>query len=171
MRANRYTLLSDGELPSKGIGGLLLARAIVAFLALPGVVALAAPLVLAAGNHPNPHNLVLAGALLFMGSLLLGWCVREFYVAGRGTLAPWAPPQRLVVSGPYRITRNPMYIAVGLILAGWAVLYWSAALLIYAMSIGIAFQLRVLHGEEPRLARTFGAAWESYRAQTKRWLW
>jgi protein-S-isoprenylcysteine O-methyltransferase Ste14 len=97
--------------------------------------------------------------------------VREFYVAGRGTLAPWAPPQHLVVSGPYRFSRNPMYIAVGLILAGWAVLYQSPALWIYALLVGLAFHLRVLFGEEPRLARTFGAAWESYRAVTKRWLW
>jgi len=143
----------------------------VAFLALPGVVAFAAPLALIAGIRPRPHNSVFAGALFSIGGLLLGWCVREFYVAGRGTLAPWAPPQRLVVSGPYRYTRNPMYIAVGLILAGWALLYGSAALLIYAILVAIAFQLRVLFGEEPRLARAFGAAWASYRAQTKRWLW
>jgi len=149
----------------------VLARAIVAFLALPGVVALAAPLALVAGNRPQPRNDVPAGALFIMGGLLLGWCVREFYVAGRGTLAPWAPPQRLVVSGPYRYTRNPMYIAVAMILAGWAVLYGSAALLVYALLTGIAFQLRVVFGEEPRLARAFGAAWASYRGQTKRWLW
>jgi protein-S-isoprenylcysteine O-methyltransferase Ste14 len=135
------------------------------------VVALAVPLALAAGHRPNPHTGVIAGALFLAGGLLLGWCVREFYVAGRGTLAPWAPPQQLVVSGPYRYSRNPMYIAVGLILAGWAVLYCSSVLLIYAASVGVAFQLRVLFGEEPRLARSFGAAWESYRAQTKRWLW
>jgi protein-S-isoprenylcysteine O-methyltransferase Ste14 len=97
--------------------------------------------------------------------------VRPFASPPPGTLAPWAPPQQLVVSGPYRYSRNPMYVAVGLILAGWAVLYWSSALWIYALLAGFGFQLRVLFGEEPRLARTFGAAWESYRALTKRWLW
>ncbi|HLQ13743.1 MAG TPA: isoprenylcysteine carboxylmethyltransferase family protein [Steroidobacteraceae bacterium] len=146
-------------------------KALVAFLALPGVVAFAAPFALVGGRLPDPQRAVYAGALFFMGGLpLLLWCVGEFYIAGRGTLAPWAPPQYLVVSGPYRFSRNPMYIGVTLILAGWAVLYWSLALMIYLVAVGIAFQLRVLTGEEPGLARSFGPAWESYRVRTKRWL-
>jgi protein-S-isoprenylcysteine O-methyltransferase Ste14 len=145
-------------------------NALVAFLALPGVVAFAAPFALVAGRHPDPQTRVYAGALFITGGLLLLWCVREFYVAGRGTLAPWAPPQHLVISGPYRFSRNPMYIAVSVILAGWAVLYRSYALMIYLTVVGIAFQLRVLLGEEPGLARIFGPAWESYRVRTKRWL-
>src|ERR1700688_695755 len=134
-------------------GSHLLARAILAFLALPGVVAMAVPLALVAGNRPNPRASAFAGALLLFGGLLMGWCVREFYVAGRGTLAPWAPPQQLVVSGPYRFSRNPMYIAVSLILAAWSILYRSSALWIYALAVGLAFQVRILFGEEPRLAR------------------
>ena len=155
-------------------GSHSLAQALLAFLALPGVVAIAVRFALAAGNRPDGHTGALAGALagalFLLGGLLLGWCVREFYVAGRGTLAPWAPPLQLVVSGPYRYSRNPMYIAVALILAGWAVFYWSSALLVYAVRTGVGCQLRVLFGEEPRMARAFGAAWESYRARTKRWL-
>ena len=145
-------------------------KALVAFLALPGVVAFAAPFALLAGRHPDPQTALYAGVLLITGGLLLLWCVREFYVAGRGTLAPWAPPQHLVVSGPYRFSRNPMYIGVTLVLTGWAVLYWSNALMIYLIVVAIAFQLRVLLGEEPALARSFGPAWESYRVRTKRWL-
>ena len=49
---------------------------------------------------------------LLVGSIGLLWCVRDFYVRGRGTLAPWAPPEHLVVIGLYRFTRNPMYIAI-----------------------------------------------------------
>ncbi|HKC17310.1 MAG TPA: isoprenylcysteine carboxylmethyltransferase family protein [Steroidobacteraceae bacterium] len=145
-------------------------KALVAFLVLPGVVTFAAPFALATGRHPDPQSGVYAAVLFITGGLLLLWCVREFYVAGRGTLAPWAPPRHLVVSGPYRFSRNPMYIAVSVILAGWAALYWSYALMIYLTMVGIAFHLRVLLGEEPALASAFGPAWESYRARTKRWL-
>ncbi|HMI38242.1 MAG TPA: hypothetical protein VK505_11520 [Steroidobacteraceae bacterium] len=83
-------------------------NALVAFLVLPGVVAFAAPFALVAGRHPDPQTRVYAAVLFIMGGLLLLWCVREFYLAGRGTLAPWAPPRHLIVSGPYRFSRNPM---------------------------------------------------------------
>ena len=145
-------------------------NALVAFLVLPGVVAFVAPYALVAGRRPDPQTRGYAVVLFIMGGLLPLWCVREFYLAGRGTLAPWAPPRHRGVSGPYRFSRNPMYIAVSVILAGWAVLYWSYALMIYLTVVGITFHLRVMLGEEPALARTFGPAWESYRARTKRWL-
>ena len=93
----------------------------------------------------------------------------EFYVAGRGTLAPWAPPERLVCSGPYRFSRNPMYVGVALILISWAVLFSSLILTAYAAIVLLAFHIRVIVGEEPRLARTFGADWQSYRTRVPRW--
>ena len=150
----------------------MLWRAILAFLALPGMVAFAVPLWLAwserarrgAALWPAAWLVVLAGA-----SLLL-WCVREFYVAGRGTLAPWAPPRSLVASGPYRLSRNPMYIAVILVLLGWAALFRSRTLLVYALAVAIAFHLRVVVSEEPWARRTFGADWENYRARVPRWI-
>jgi protein-S-isoprenylcysteine O-methyltransferase Ste14 len=105
-----------------------------------------------------------------IGTLLLLWCVRDFYVAGKGTLAPWDPPQSLVVVGLYRWSRNPMYVAVSLILVGWAVAYSSQPLLIYALAVMALFYLRVVFGEEPWLARTHGEQWAQYRARVPRWL-
>jgi protein-S-isoprenylcysteine O-methyltransferase Ste14 len=101
---------------------------------------------------------------------LLLSCVREFYVAGRGTLAPWAPPVRLVTSGPYRFSRNPMYVAVLLVLSGWAWGFRSMRLVVYAAAVTLAFHLRVLLHEEPFLNRTHGAVWLRYRARVPRWL-
>jgi protein-S-isoprenylcysteine O-methyltransferase Ste14 len=148
----------------------MLGRAIFAFVALPGIVAFAIPLVLALSTHSLPTQRPPGLLVLVLGLLLLMWCVREFYVAGRGTLAPWMPPKYLVVSGPYRYCRNPMYVGVDLILLGWAILYWSALLLAYAAGVAVAFHLRVVLAEEPRAARTFGEAWGVYREQTPRWL-
>lgn len=149
------------------VGDWLLVRAMLAFVALPGTVAFLIPLLL----FPHSHSFdVIALSALLPGVLLLLWCVREFYVQGKGTLAPWSPPQRLVTSGPYRWSRNPMYVAVTLINAGWAWCFHAPALWIYLGVVVVAFWARVLWFEEPWAARTFGTEWESYRARVRRWL-
>lgn len=139
----------------------------MAFLALPGTVAFAIPLLWLA---PRDQSLEAMGIFpLTIGVILLLWCVRDFYVAGRGTLAPWAPPRELVVVGLYRFSRNPMYIAVVLVLLGWAVAFRSPLLTIYTLAIAIAFHLRVVFGEEPWLARTHGDRWFRYKHEVPRW--
>jgi len=144
-------------------------RALLAFLALPGVVAFAVPagwLVADGRTHVEQPLGLLVGGLGVVGLLR---CVRDFYVAGRGTLAPWAPPQSLVVVGLYRYSRNPMYVAVLLILLGWAWSFGSAGLGIYAAGVAVAFHLRVVLGEEPWLSRTHGQAWADYASRVRRW--
>ena len=147
-------------------------RGLIAFLALPGVVAFLVPLgLMASGRGTSLVNVNGWGAVpLAFGTGLLLVCVREFYVAGRGTLAPWSPPVALVVSGPYRWSRNPMYVAVLLILAGWTIGYRSWLLAVYTGAVCLAFNLRILLHEEPWLARTFGGSWVTYRDQVRRWL-
>lgn len=108
--------------------------------------------------------------LVVFGTVSLLWCVRDFYVSGKGTLAPWAPPQELVVVGLYRYSRNPMYVAVALILLGWAVSFRSYGLLGYTLAVVIAFHLRVVLSEEPWLARMHGSAWQQYTRHVRRWL-
>lgn len=147
----------------------LLPRALTAFLALPGVVAFAVPLLLLRPREAG-WTIAAPGAIVVgAGTILLAWCVREFYVAGSGTLAPWAPPKHLVVSGPYRYSRNPMYVAVLCIVSGWALGYRSAAIGLYALGLLVAFQLRILWHEEPVLARTHGDQWRAYAARVPRW--
>jgi protein-S-isoprenylcysteine O-methyltransferase Ste14 len=91
-------------------------------------------------------------------------------VAGRRTLAPWSPPRHLVTTGLYRYSRNPMYVAVTSMLSGWALCFAASTLAIYTGFVIGAFHLRVVYGEEPWLARTFGVEWENYRARVPRWL-
>jgi protein-S-isoprenylcysteine O-methyltransferase Ste14/pimeloyl-ACP methyl ester carboxylesterase len=147
-----------------------LASAAFALLALPGVVAGAIPFVLVRlfDRDAAFHAAGLAG--LVPGVLLIGWCVREFFVAGRGTLAPWDPPRRLVTTGPYRYSRNPMYVAVGLMLVGWAIAFRTPWLWVYAVGILVAFHVRVVRHEEPRLLRTFREEWTRYARHVPRWL-
>ena len=154
-----------------------LARALLAFLALPGIVAFAVPMLVAAGlSRPddaipltesfNPIGLI----PLLAGSALLLWCARDFYVAGKGTLAPWDPPRNLVTGGAYRLSRNPMYVAVSLILLGWALGFASAALLLYTAAVMTAMHVRVVIAEEPYLARAHRVEWERYRVRVPRWI-
>lgn len=148
----------------------MFARALIAFIAMPGMVAFALPLGwLWQGDQfhvVHPSGL----AVLTAGSVGLLWCVRDLYVHGKGTLAPWAPPQRLVVVGLYRWSRNPMYLCVLLVLLGWAATLACAGLLGYAVFIAVAFHLRVVLGEEPWLAERHGAAWQSYAGRVPRWV-
>lgn len=149
----------------------MFARALIAFLVLPGMVAFVIPgtWLWRTGHAQLAQPLGLV--VLAVGIVALFWCVRDFYVSGKGTLAPWAPPAQLVIVGLYRYSRNPMYVAVALVLLGWAIAFASPGLLVYAGVVVAAFHLRVVRGEEPWLARTHGRAWEQYRERVPRWLW
>lgn len=147
----------------------LVLRALAAFLVLPGVVAFAVPLLWIRPSG-TPFSSLRGGLPLLAGTALLLWCALEFYRRGRGTLAPWDPPRALVIAGPYRYSRNPMYVGVLLILIGWALAFASTALAAYAAVMAIVFHLRVLWFEESYLAETYPAAWDAYRRRVPRWL-
>jgi protein-S-isoprenylcysteine O-methyltransferase Ste14 len=145
-------------------------RALFAFVACPGIVGFLVP-ILFVGLDAFQRPFRLLGLIpLALGTVLLLWCVRDFYVVGKGTLAPWSPPRHLVAVGLYRYSRNPMYIAVNLVLLGWAIGFWSRGLLVYALAVMLAFHLRVVLAEELWLARTHGEEWERYKARVPRWL-
>jgi len=151
------------------VNGLFL-RAALAVLALPGMVAFVIPLLVLTPARDR-HWVEPWGLLpLVLGLVILALTVREFYVAGRGTLAPWSPPRTLVTTGLYRLSRNPMYVGVLLILIGWAISLRSWPIAIYAAVVAIAVHLRVLLHEEPFLAGRHPEAWALYRARVGRWL-
>ncbi len=149
---------------------MLFFRALLAFLVLPGLVAGLVPVLILSGQPGVGRGPCWAWVLLGAGLAVLLACVREFYVAGKGTLAPWQPPRRLVTTGLYRFSRNPMYVGVLLVVGGWALAAGSAVLGWYAAFLAAGFHLRVLFYEEPVLKKMFGPEWERYRAQTRRWL-
>jgi protein-S-isoprenylcysteine O-methyltransferase Ste14 len=142
---------------------------VLAFIALPGVIGYLVPLLIAPDTFAARATWRWGGLIMVAaGTSLLLWCVREFYVSGKGTLAPWSPPQHLVTAGLYRWSRNPMYVALAVVLLGWSTTYASFDLLIYACAAVVAFHLRVILYEEPRLA-AFGDDWVNYRARVRRW--
>lgn len=144
-------------------------RKLIAILLLPGVVAFLVPIAIlwASGTSrsPNPGGLL----LIIIGLSGLMMCIRDFRVIGRGTLAPWNPPEHLVTVGLYRHSRNPMYIAVAVMVFGWAAAFGSPGLMVYAVVVTFTFHLRVVYGEEPALARRFGDEWAEYSGRVPRW--
>ncbi|MGD8276556.1 MAG: isoprenylcysteine carboxylmethyltransferase family protein [Gemmatimonadota bacterium] len=109
-------------------------------------------------------------AAVLVGGAVALWCVLAFALIGRGTPAPFDPPRRLVVRGPYRFVRNPMYVGAGVALAGAAGYYESTALLAFTAGFALATHLFVLLYEERALRTRFGADYEDYRRHVRRWL-
>lgn len=103
------------------------------------------------------------------GAAVALWCVLTFATIGKGTPAPFDPPRKLVIRGPYRFVRNPMYIGAGLALAGATLFYGSLPLLIYTVAFFLVTHLFVVLYEEPTLRRTFGQDYEMYCSKIKRW--
>lgn len=113
---------------------------------------------------------VIACGLIIGGVFVLLSGVWRFATDGRGTPSPTAPAQRLVIAGPYRYVRNPMYIAVGAVIAGQALLCFSWPIVGYLVAFTAAVIAFVLLYEEPSLARTFGTEYEEYRRTVPRWI-
>lgn len=107
---------------------------------------------------------------VFFGGAIYLSCIWRFAHLGRGTPAPIDPPKKLVVSGAYRFTRNPMYIAVLSVILGESVLFASGRLLAYGLLVLGVFYLFVVFYEEPTLRRQFGSSYETYCARIPRWL-
>lgn len=104
-----------------------------------------------------------------MGAVVALWCVLAFASIGKGTPAPFDPPCRLVVRGPYRFVRNPMYIGAGVALGGAALFYGSWPLLVYASFLFLAAHLFVVKYEEPHLQHIFGEEYVAYCRRVRRW--
>lgn len=112
-----------------------------------------------------------AAMVLGAAGVVLGlWCVGFFAVIGKGTPAPFDPPRNLVIRGPYRFVRNPMYIGAYLVLAGTALYYHSLGVAIFLCLVVAWSVLMVLFKEEPALRKTFGAEYEDYCLHVGRWL-
>lgn len=156
-------------------GSLLLAlRSLLWTVLLPGMIAGFIPWrYLGVGSAQvdwrNPRQLA-ALVVIAAGVLLLATCIWEFARSGRGTLSPVDPPKHLVVRGLYRYVRNPMYVAVTLIVLGEALLLWSRDLLLYWGVFFAMVNIFVIGYEEPYLRNRFGAEYEDYTRRVGRWL-
>jgi len=138
---------------------------------VPGTVSVYLPQALKYGGTELAVAWRYSGAALVVcGALIYSWCAWNFVSKGLGTPAPIAAPRVLVVSGPYRCTRNPMYVGVAGVIFGQALFYGAKTVAIYGCAVVLAFHLFVLLYEEPALRRQFAAPYDEYCAKVPRWI-
>ncbi|MGI9391719.1 MAG: methyltransferase family protein [Boseongicola sp.] len=153
-------------------------RVAKAVLVLPGTALIYIPLLIHwfskgwpfGGPIGSTLNLVLAAILAVPSVLLAVSTVRLFAHEGDGTPAPWDPPQKFVVSGPYLYMRNPMLTAAILLIIAEAIALSSVALLGWAVLFFLLNTVYFAFSEEPGLERRFGDSYVQYKASVPRWI-
>lgn len=125
--------------------------------------------VAATPNLPGVWALVAAVVGIVLAVLLDGGAMRRF-LRSRTAMEPWKPSSALVTTGPYRFTRNPMYLGMAVLYLGIALTFgwlWAVALLPVVL---VVIDRAVIAREERYLTRRFGESYLQYREQVRRWL-
>ena len=117
----------------------------------------------------NARAIAAGGSFAFVGLALFAISVREFRRAGT-SVVPGEPSTVLLEGGPYRYTRNPIYISFVIFYFGLAILLTSAWMLVLLIPVLIILQRGVVKREEAYLQAKFGAAYGKYQARVPRWL-
>lgn len=121
-------------------------------------------------THGGGVALAVLGGLLIAAGLTLelgtAWTIRR----AKTTIMPHRAASRLVTWGPFRISRNPIYLGNTLLLVGLGLVFDNLWLVGFAFLAAAATQTLAIAGEERHLARKFGAEWEAYAARVRRWL-
>jgi protein-S-isoprenylcysteine O-methyltransferase Ste14 len=114
---------------------------------------------------------VIVGVLIFAAGFgLFVATVFLFATRGRGTLAPWDPPSRLVIFGPYRYVRNPMIAGVILVIVAESLVFRSLSLAEWAAAFLVLNAIYFPLIEEPGLERRFGDAYRQYKRHVRRFI-
>ena len=115
---------------------------------------------------PNPLNIILSIPIFLLAIFLIGWSVQNF-LSVKGTPVPFNPPPKLVTTGPYHYTRNPMLTGVFSLLFGFGVFFGSASLLFIFTPLFIYINYWELKSvEEPELEKRLGEDYIKYRKKT-----
>ena len=117
----------------------------------------------------NASTLVGLSAFVVAGAGYI-WCAYQLATEGRGTPSPHCPTTRLASAGPYEFVRNPVFLCFALALAGQCLVYRSAAMLVYSLTIMGAMYVFAVFFEEPALKRKFGDQYRAYCDAVPRWV-
>lgn len=128
----------------------------------------ALPLALIPGG-PTVLSLGLGWGLVALGALLGGWAMLTFRAA-RTAILPFHPASRMVETGPYRFSRNPMYVALGLLYVGLALWLNKLGPVLLLPLVYVLLWRLVVQREERYLNGAFGEPYAAYRRRVRRWV-
>jgi protein-S-isoprenylcysteine O-methyltransferase Ste14 len=162
---------------------LLWIRAFLFTILIPGMIAGYIPYSFVR-NRPSDLNTGFfrwAGLIVMgLGILIYGLTLISFLLRGKGTPAIWftkvisfiigEEPVKMVSSGLYKYSRNPMYMGVITTVTGQGIFFQYSILLWYSLFLFIVFTLVVIFIEEPHLEEKFGEEYTNYKKRTRRWL-
>jgi protein-S-isoprenylcysteine O-methyltransferase Ste14 len=151
----------------------LLAVAVLPFtvaVIVPVSIARRAGITPALGESASDVAVQVAGVFVFLAGLVLFFASLRRFAEGDGTLAPWDPPRRLVVRGPYRFVRNPMISGVLFVLFGEALVLRSRPHAEWAVTFLVINLVYIPLLEEPMLEARFGDGWRQYCRNVPRFL-
>ena len=123
-----------------------------------------------------PNNLgfetprqIVGWSLVVLGCVLAGWAIARF-VQARTHVDVRKPATSLVTDGPYRLTRNPMYVAAALLYAGVAIVYAKIFILAFLVPCLIVIDIFIIRREEAYLEALFGEPYREFCGRVRRWL-
>ncbi|MBX7140989.1 MAG: isoprenylcysteine carboxylmethyltransferase family protein [Chitinophagales bacterium] len=140
-------------------------------LILPVTVLILVPLWIEDDFSINNIYALIGGSILILaGLLVIVLTISAFIRIGKGTLAPWSPTKKLVVTGIYAHVRNPMISGVLTVLLGESLAILSLSIFIWAIAFFIINNIYFLIYEEPNLGERFGEDYRQYKSKVPRWI-
>lgn len=118
----------------------------------------------------SPVILLFSGTIAILGCGETMWTIVVFKTIGKGTPNPKVPPKELVISGPYKYSRNPMALGGFLFLLGESGIYQSPSLAGLTVLFAVILYLNTVYVEEPVLRQRFGQSYERYCETVPRFL-
>jgi protein-S-isoprenylcysteine O-methyltransferase Ste14 len=145
--------LADGQ----GYFLVLLVLSIVSHLLFPVPVLLPAPF-------------TWSGFLIIGAGLLLAFRCRALFLRNRTTLSPYESPAVLITTGPFRISRNPVYLAMAAMLFGSAVVMGTLVPFVFPVLFVVIIEVLFIPDDERRLEEIFGEEYREYKREVRRWV-
>lgn len=117
---------------------------------------------------PAPYTYI--GVVIIGFGLIMDLWSSSLFMKSKTTVSPYGSPTALVTSGPFRISRNPMYLGMAAILSGIAILLGTLVTLGSPVLFVIIVETRLIPDEERKMEKIFGDQYRAYKNRVRQWI-